>query len=82
MSTNRVGKANAGNTFFYYALGDGLWLEVDTDGDTNTVSDAMLNNYWRGDTANILGYGSGYYNAMRYYPAPDKDNFTPAAATL
>ncbi len=81
MSTKRRETANDGNTFVYHALGDGLWLEIDTDGDTNTVSDAMLNTYWRGDTANMLELGSGYYNAMRYYPAPEKqEQYTPAAA--
>lgn len=80
MSTKRIEKANAGNTFFYYALGDDLWLEVDTGGDTNTVSDLQMCTNWVYDRGELVRGAGAYYNAMRYYPAPEKDDFTPAAA--
>lgn len=79
MSTREM--ANATNTFCYHALGDGLWLEIDPDGDTDTVSDLQMGANCVYDRGELVRGAATYYNAMRYYPAPEKqEQYTPAAA--
>lgn len=71
MSSKIMETARQRNTFFYYATGCGMWLEVPGNDPTDAqfINSRTLLRRWLRDRVSLVYYNAPFYSAMRYYPA-------------